>query len=240
MPRSSGFPRGDFDTSFALDPKFMDLGSRLARPLYCEAVGVYWHVVAHSWRTADRATPVFRVLPGSSPEAVTALIAVGLLDEDGSLPASSFDSWIGQALGVRAKDAARKRKSPDSTILPRTPADSGGLQRALVPVVSEGTLTNGGGVGEPLDWLAKRTLRPSAKVESDLMNLVERHGGPAVIAAFVEVEGEFDITPTAQQFVYGASRALDPIRAPKPETREEERARVLAKFRAEDAAKEVH
>ena len=87
MARSQGFAIGDFDTSFPLDDKVLDLAARAAsRPLYYQAVGVYFHVFGAAWRDAERKN-VGRLAPGASPRAIALLVEVGLLNADGMLPA---------------------------------------------------------------------------------------------------------------------------------------------------------
>lgn len=111
MARSQGFAIGDFDTSFPLDDKVLDLAARAgSRPLYYQAVGVYFHVFGAAWRDGERKTAA-RLAPGASPRAVALLIEVGLLDADGMLPAKSFENWVGRALEHRRNATDRQRKS---------------------------------------------------------------------------------------------------------------------------------
>lgn len=103
------FPTGDFDPAFPLDTKFLDLAARYPR-LYYSAVGIYWTVVAATWRDASR-RPVGRVAPGARAEAVAALTDAGLLDEEGCIPSSSFENWVGQAVTRRTDWRDRQRSS---------------------------------------------------------------------------------------------------------------------------------
>src|SRR3990172_5013223 len=111
MARSQGFAIGDFDTSFPLDDKVLDLAGRAgSRPVYYQAVGIYFHIFGAAWRDGERKN-VGRLAPGASPRAVALLIEVGLLDADGMLPAKSFENWVGRALEHRKSNADRQRKS---------------------------------------------------------------------------------------------------------------------------------
>jgi len=113
MARSTGFATGDFDTAFPLDEKFIALRSNTGANVYYSACGIWWHVVAAAWRTATL-PDVHRVCPDADPDEVGALIRAGLLDTDGRLPATAFDSWPGAALERRRDNADRQARHRQS------------------------------------------------------------------------------------------------------------------------------
>lgn len=108
MPRSQGFARGDFDTSFPIDDKFLELRHRLAPDRYYAATGVYWHIVAAAWREAER-KPAARVCP-DAPSEIGDLQSVGLLDSEERLPNRAFLAYVGRAKRQRAKTSDRQRQ----------------------------------------------------------------------------------------------------------------------------------
>jgi hypothetical protein len=107
MPRAQGFARGDLDTAFPLDDKFLALRGRLPADRYYAATGVYFHVVAATWREAERKVAI-RVVPDAE-DLIAELVAVGLLDGDGRLPGRAFSSWVGRAR--KARKAATDRQA---------------------------------------------------------------------------------------------------------------------------------
>jgi hypothetical protein len=107
--RRQGFARGDFDTSFPLDDKFLELRGRLDALHYYAAVGAYWTIVAAAWREADR-KPGCRTVP-DAVELLADLASVGLLDSKQVLKSASYRRWIGKALDSRKSDSVRKARN---------------------------------------------------------------------------------------------------------------------------------
>lgn len=128
MPRAQGFARGDLDTAFPLDDKFLALRGRLTGDRYYAAAGVYFHVVASTWREAERKVAI-RVVPDAS-DLIADLIAVGLLDEDGAVPRRAFNAWVGRARKARKSSTdrqarARAQKAISQSSLGDTSANTG-------------------------------------------------------------------------------------------------------------------
>lgn len=75
-----------------------------------------------------------------------------------------------------------------------------------------------GGVGEdPLDaverWLSERHIgaAPGSSTHTTLVRLVDQHGAPAVIAAFVQLAADNPGMRDAAQWVFGVRKYLNPI-----------------------------
>lgn len=105
MPRAQGFARGDLDTSFPLDDKFVNLRHSIGTERFYAAVGVYFHVAAATWRDGERKAGL-KVCP-DAPEAISDLQAVGLLDADGFVPRRAFAHTVGRARSQRRATADR-------------------------------------------------------------------------------------------------------------------------------------
>lgn len=108
MARAQGFARGDFDTSFPIDDKFLALRAAVDPPRYYAASGVYWHVAAAAWREVER-KPASRICPDAGVQ-IADLMAVGLLDSDERLPNRAFLAYVGRARRQRAKTSDRQRQ----------------------------------------------------------------------------------------------------------------------------------
>lgn len=187
MTTSRGFSRGDFDTSFPLDERFLKIAKRLAPSRYLQAVGAYWLVVAAAWRDARR--PVVEDFAvGVDPRVVEALVEVGLLDAEHRLAESSYEHWIGKALARRRADADRPRKviPPDSTGIRRNPkARSARARRDGTGQVVTGTE---GGAGETDDlWRLYQGLTKTAHLKPNVIDWLTRleaaHGAAATAEA---------------------------------------------------------
>ena len=172
MTRSQGFARGDLDTAFPLDDKFIALRGLLTPERYYAAVGVYFTVVAATWREAERKLAV-RVAP-DAPALIEDLVAVGLFDGTGRVSTRAFTSWIGRAR--RNRKSATDRQARNRAGLSReVTRDSGVTSRESRPARvtegtgKEGTSTNGiGGVqggAEPHieAWLMARHRLPTQR-----------------------------------------------------------------------------
>jgi hypothetical protein len=109
MPRSQGFARGDIDTAFPLDDKFLSLRGRLSPDRYYAAVGVYFTIVAATWREADR-KPGIRVAPDAG-DFLDELVSAGLLDGEGRVTTRAFASWVGSAKKKRKSASDRQAKN---------------------------------------------------------------------------------------------------------------------------------
>jgi hypothetical protein len=250
-PRAQGFARGDIDTAFPLDDKFVALRGTLTFERYYAATGVYFHVVAATWREAER-KPAIRICPDAS-EIIGVLVGAGLLDADGRVPSRAFTNFVGRARRQRKSATERQarnraQKSREVTRDERvTISDSAPLR--TVGTVVTGTETGGDGgrngqhpSDDPYDdavrWLAQRKAWvDSPKIQTELARLVDRKGAAAVIAAMAAVPGAED----AAQFVYGARNALYPLSgtikaAPPPEPDPDELARLHAERRAQREA----
>lgn len=108
MSRAQGFARGDFDTSFPIDDKFLALRVSVDPGRYYAATGVYWHVVAAGWREVER-KPASRICPDADAQ-IADLMSVKLLDPDERLPNRAFLAYIGSAKRKRAKTSDRQRQ----------------------------------------------------------------------------------------------------------------------------------
>lgn len=236
MTKAHGFARGDLDTSFPLDDKFVELRAATDPAGYYAATGVYFHVVAATWREAER-KPASRVTPDAT-EIIALLVRVGLLDSDECVQRRAYTHSIGRALRARRTSADRKSRNRAgmSRPVPRdtrarhatsTDIQSGSEQVSTGQISTEqsGSATRGpnGHVDDgddPYDvvvqWLAGRKAWVQGRVQTDLARMVDRKGAEAVIAAMAAV-------PDAEegaQFVYGARNALFPLagsRVTKPE-----------------------
>lgn len=201
MPRSQGFSRGDIDTAFPLDDKFLSLRGRLSSEQYYATVGVYFTIVAATWREADR-KPGLRVAPDAGP-IVDELKAAGLLDSEGRVTTRAFTSWIGRAKRQRKSSAERQAKNRagksrvtngDTTV---TNGESPPA-RVSAPLRSEGTVddvTLEGGPGGDFDALDKyhalTLYRPWGQWSGDKLRVaMADYGNATVEAALDEAHGQ--------------------------------------------------
>lgn len=228
MTRAQGFARGDLDTSFPLDDKFLALRGSVDPPTYYAAAGVYFHIVAATWREAER-KPGSRVAP-DAPELIAHLVRVGLLDGDECVQRRAYTHLIGRAL--RARRTATNRKQRNRAGMSReTDRDSDGRHGMSTDIQSgaerSGAVQSGadqsGAVqsGERADKPRPRTelqvvataihdrglLPASGYVLTDLRGLVKGYGALAVIEAF----GHCPEARTTKALVKGAERHLEPI-----------------------------
>lgn len=200
MPRSQGFARGDIDTAFPLDDKFLALRGRLLTERYYAATGVYFTVVAATWREAERKIAL-RVAPDAA-DLIDELVAVGLLDSDGRLPNRAFTSWIGRARRQRkvsAERQARNRAGKSRSVTRDTSVTNGESPpaRASAPLRSEGTVgteTEGGpGETDALDTYHELTLyRPWGVWSGDKLRGAIVDYGDATVSAALRAEHDVD------------------------------------------------
>lgn len=133
MTRAQGFARGDLDTAFPLDDKFLALRSSTDGPTYYAATGVYFHIVAATWREAER-KPATRITPDAAPY-IAHLVRVGLLDGDECIPRRAYGHSVGRAL--RARKAATDRKSRNRSGMSRgTDSDTRGSHAVSTDIQS--------------------------------------------------------------------------------------------------------
>lgn len=246
MPRSQGFARGDLDTAFPLDDKFLDLRGRLTSDRYYAATGVYWTVVAATWREAERKIAI-RVAPDAA-DLIDELVAVKLLEPDGRLPSRSFTSWIGRAKRQRKTTADRqaRNRAGKSRVTERdTSVTNGESQPARVsaPLGTEGTAgTETGGVGgsedrDALDTYYELTLfRPWGVWSGDKIRAAVNDYGDAKVDAAMRAEAEADadrktlLDRTLARLARDAERVKRERKArePKMPVNEEVRQRIIA------------
>lgn len=198
MPRSQGFARGDLDTAFPLDDKFLALRGRLDAERYYAAAGVYFTVVAATWREAERKVAI-RVAP-DAPDLIEHLVAVGLLGDDGRLPTRVFTSWVGRARRQRKSSAERQArnragKSREVTRDNGVTARESPPARASAPPGTEGTVeTDTGGAGgdddrDALDTYYELTLfRPWGQWSGEKLLVATRDYGNAAVEVALDAE----------------------------------------------------
>jgi len=115
VSRDAGFAIADLDTGLLADPKVVALARRQRDPLRTSAfVGLYVAVVLESWSSARRVTleeaaPAWW-LDGLS-DAQQALLAAGLLDDDGRIPTHVWDGWYVPAAERRDQSRDRWRRA---------------------------------------------------------------------------------------------------------------------------------
>jgi hypothetical protein len=224
MSRQPGFARGDFDTSFPLDDKFLELRGSLDPLHYYAAAGVYWHVLAAGWREADR-KPGSRTTPDAE-DLLAELKRVGLLDKEGRLKVASFRRWVGKALASRKADADRKARN--RTGMSRvTPAESGGVTPLSNARARQGhagrTGESLGGPGGSMDhttgaieaaWSDATgvTLLSSGEFAIGIVDdSARRHPEAAVVAAIRETRQGFEHIPETRAMAAALRGHLDPI-----------------------------
>lgn len=115
MSSRDGFARADVDTNLMHDPKVLALARRLGdHTRTAAALVLYTSTVLASWKARARLT-IAESAPawwlGDPLELLPDLVAVGLLEEDGRLPAHAFDGWTARAREAsdQAAEAARIR-----------------------------------------------------------------------------------------------------------------------------------
>lgn len=243
MSREQGFARGDIDTAFPLDDKFLALRARLSPELYHQASSVYWHVVAAMWREAER-KPASRICP-EMPGAIAELIAEGLLDADGRVPRRAYTNSVGRALANRRAAADRKARSRAGMSQP-VPRDSRATARDSAPLGKDGSdvfstssLRGGsGGNTDPfdaaMDWLSQHRAGISSGSATGvaLARLADQHGAQSVVDAFERLLADDESLRDGSQFVYGARKLLNPI----PDVRSNGRPAAREHINTEDLA----
>ena len=256
MPRSQGFARGDLDTAFPLDDKFLDLRGRLSSDRYYAATGVYWTVVAATWREADRKVAL-RVAPDAA-DLIDELVAVKLLDPDGRVPSRSFTAWVGRAKRQRKVTSdrqARNRAGMSRSVTRDIGVTNGDVRvtsresqpaRASAPQGQEGTAgTETGGAGgtddrDSLDTYHELTLfRPWGVWSGEKIRAAMNDYGDARVDAAMRAEATADpdrktlLDRTLARLARDAEKAKQERKArqPKPPVNEEVRQRILEETR---------
>ncbi|MBV9484596.1 MAG: hypothetical protein JO246_00910 [Frankiaceae bacterium] len=115
MSRTEGFDVMDVSTSLPNDPKFRELARRFPDDL-APAFMAYVGTMAESWRAGERVTVDVAwpsILPRSD-SAVTALLAVKLLDRSRRVTVSAWRDYFDQARERREKSRARWRRANDA------------------------------------------------------------------------------------------------------------------------------
>lgn len=226
MTKAQGFARGDLDTAFPLDDKFLALRRRVTVERYYEATGVYFHLAAATWREAER-KPVDKVCPDAGDIAAD-LIAVGLLDADGCVPRRAYMHTVGRAKANRrtAADRQARNRAGKSRVTERDdrvtaresrPARDSAPVTELSDVLSTGDARDDEPEWPVLSWLAtvNATIQPNGNgYHRELVQLVDRRGAVAVVAAMKVRYAAGD--RSARQLLYGAANDLEPISRPAP------------------------
>lgn len=185
MARSQGFARGDIDTAFPLDDKFLALRGKLSSERYYTAVGVYFTVVAATWREAERKAAA-KVAPDAA-EPIADLQSVGLLDADGRVTNRAFTSWIGRARRQRKSATERQARNRAQMSRPVTPLsrvtsrDTAGTA-GYVGTVTEGT-ENGGSGGALDTYWTLMGVYPNGRTKEWIEELVNEFDDRRVSAA---------------------------------------------------------
>jgi len=223
MPRSQGFARGDLDAAFPLDDKFLALRGRVSVARYYEATGIYFHLAAACWREAERKT-ADKVGPDAG-EAVADLIAVGLLDADGSVTKRAFANTVGRAKRQRraASDRQARNRAQKSRVTERDDdvTDSDSATSRASPSVLNGTDSDRTGTERKNAretprrivhrWLTDHGAgAPVGWVNTTLNELVKVYGADRVCAVWDGAPGD---VRTSKQYVQLAERALAPAHA---------------------------
>lgn len=227
MSKDEGFARGDIDPAFELDEKFRALRIRLTPERYHQACSVYWHTVAAMWRKAER-TPAVRVVLDAPAGAVDELIAEGLLDAEGRIPARAFRNSVGRALSKR-RDAAERQARKRAGLSREVTRDSRAPERESVRLGTVGdssssssSVVRGGGSGgshdddpfdEAIGWLAQHwvSVSPGSATGTALAQLADQHGAARLIEVFEQLRADNEAMRDGAQFVYGARKVLNPI-----------------------------
>jgi hypothetical protein len=195
------------DAAILSDAKFRALARRLPDPdEFNSAVGAYIVALAAARRNG---LPELDIEGETSSKFVGDLRAVGLVNGTG-FNAGSFRAWAPR------RPAYPSDVAPSVTNAPKAPD----MQARSVspPLYSTSTSTSteeGVQGGEPdetpvIAWLAQAGayIAPSgAGLHGKVIELVQRHGCPAVIAAMATLPAGL----SARQYVFGAGNALEPI-----------------------------
>jgi hypothetical protein len=180
VSRSQGFARGDLDTAFPLDDKFLELRGRLAGERYYAATGVYFHIVAATWREAERKVGI-RIVPDAA-DLVAELVAVGLLDPDGRVPTRAFTNHIGRARRLRKSSAERQARNRAGKSREVT-RDSDVTARDSAPLRSVGTVgPDTGGVGGPNRPRPRPNVVDRSPLLSEMREAIVKVNGPGNVA----------------------------------------------------------
>jgi hypothetical protein len=107
MNREDGFPIADLDVGLFHDQKVLALARRLRNERdTAVSIALYTSLVLESWAAGDRVT-LDDALPAwcvESPDTIRAdLQAVGLIDDESRIPATSWTSWYVPAFDRREK-----------------------------------------------------------------------------------------------------------------------------------------
>lgn len=186
MPRDDAFSRADIDVGLFDDMKVKRLWRLLKDPAKMHhAMMLYVAAILASWAdaepmTLDDAAPLWTDVP---EEIKVALNSVGLVDEDGRIPADSFGRWFGPAVERRSKrqaasataNAARwgtqSERSPNG-VRPRSPTVPTDQHTAGAPATDGGGRPREDGetlkaylarIGAPIPEVAKETTNGTAK-----------------------------------------------------------------------------
>jgi hypothetical protein len=187
MTRERGFPRADVDTAIFSDAKVKRLARAVGDPTRTAAFfALYLSVVMQSWHEGERIS-----LDDSAPawwmdpldDALAALVAAELLDDEGKIPQHAFENWFGPARRRHEKAVEDGRKggfaraassaqatqepsqrvaSPLPTVLPSIPS-SRADEPAPVQATLEHAFSNPAGTPKPN--------------RGDAWAALDRHGG---------------------------------------------------------------
>ena len=236
MARAQGFSRGDLDTAFPLDDKFLALRGSLSPERYYTAVGVYFTVVAATWREAERKAAA-KVAPDAAVP-IGDLQSVGLLDSEGRVTNRAFASWIGRARRARKVSTERQARNragksrgvtPVSRVTERDTAGTVGT----VGTVTEGTVGTGESEGvDALDTYWSLTGKyPNGRSKEWLEALVNEFDHHRVSAALgAEASGD-------RQGLIG--RAQNRLRADADHAARAAAAQSLERLREDAKAKRI-
>lgn len=208
MARAQGFARGDFDTSFPIDDKFLALRHAVEPGRYYAAAGVYWHIVAAAWREVER-KPAGRICPDAEAE-IADLMSVQLLETDERLPNRAFVAYIGRAKRQRLQTSARQRQHREGMSRVShgasrvTERESHGVTVSHNPARVQGEVGRGkedttGGAGgaadrDSLDTYHELTLyRPWGEFSGDKLKVAINDYGDSTVEAALRAEYGADI-----------------------------------------------
>jgi len=242
VSRDTGFAIADIDSGLFSDPKVVALARRLHDAGATAAhVALYEALVLGSWGSGDRLT-FEEALPAwwmeDASEVRANLTAVGLLGEDGRIPAKAWEAWFRPAwdrrearrakgrLGGLAK--AGRRSITRSTARPQgnsarpVPDRAGISDRSDRPdyTDSSGRPLPTANAFPPLHQDAVQALEDATGRSWSFVShasltqyacLVRDHGLDDVQRAFAEVLDGESALPPAYQLITSATRILEPI-----------------------------